>query len=166
MKLIFPSSSSWSDLTTTKQRRDQRKLFYGGDIISALMPPSRNKSLHVIMSMKMLTPKLSPSSSTEPPQRRRFHHSLHRRRRGGEGDKTQIPRNLAWRDTNPNDSIYQRKLIKNNGSPLPPAFGEMPEGKGGGPAVMEDGGCDGDGARVSASCQSNQLSYQSFLSTS
>jgi hypothetical protein len=28
---------------------------------------------------------------------------------------------LAWRDANPNDSIYWEKLIKNNGSPLPSA---------------------------------------------
>jgi hypothetical protein len=28
------------------------------------------------------------------------------------GDKTPIPRNLAWRDTNPNDSIYYGRLIK------------------------------------------------------
>jgi hypothetical protein len=73
LKIILPNPSSWSDLTTTKRRRDRRKLFLGGDIISALMPPSGNKSLHIVMLMKMLTLKLSPSSSTEPPWRRRFH---------------------------------------------------------------------------------------------
>ena len=63
LKLILSSPSSWPDLTTIKRRRDRRKLFYGGDIISALMPPSGNKNLHVAMSMKMLTPKLSPSNN-------------------------------------------------------------------------------------------------------
>jgi hypothetical protein len=75
LKIILSSPSSWPDLNTTKRRRDWRKLFHGGDIISALMPSSGNKSLHVVMLMKMLTPKLSPSSSTEPPWRRRFHPS-------------------------------------------------------------------------------------------
>jgi hypothetical protein len=75
LKIILPSPSSWPDLTTTKWRRDRRKLFHGGDIISALMPLSGNKSLHVIMSMKMLMPKLLPSFSTEPPWRRQFHPS-------------------------------------------------------------------------------------------
>jgi hypothetical protein len=65
LKIILLSPLSWPDLTTTKQRRDQRKLFYGGDIISTLMPPSRNKSLHVVMSMKILTLKLSPSAAME-----------------------------------------------------------------------------------------------------
>jgi hypothetical protein len=55
LKIILPSLSSWPNLTTTKRRRDRRKLFHGGDIISALMPPSGNKSLHIVMSMKMLT---------------------------------------------------------------------------------------------------------------
>jgi hypothetical protein len=69
LKIILPSPSSWSDLTITKQRRDRRKLFHGGDIIFASMPSSENKSLYVVMSMKMLTPTLSPLSSTEPPWR-------------------------------------------------------------------------------------------------
>jgi hypothetical protein len=47
---------------------------------------------------------------------------------------------LTWRDTNPNDSIYQEKLIKNNGSPLLSTPGEMPEEKGGRPAVVDGGG--------------------------
>jgi hypothetical protein len=34
------SSPSLLALTTTKQKRDRRKLFHGGDIISALMSPS------------------------------------------------------------------------------------------------------------------------------
>jgi hypothetical protein len=37
-----------------------------------------------------------------------------------------------------------RKLIKNDESPLPPASGEMPEGKRGGPTVVECGGSGGD----------------------
>jgi hypothetical protein len=37
------------------------------------------------------------------------------------------------------------KLIKNNESPLPSAPGEMPEKKGGGPAVVDGGGCGGSG---------------------
>jgi hypothetical protein len=87
LKIILPSPSSWLDLTTTKRRRDRRKLFHDDDIISALMPSSGNQSLHVVMSMKTLTPMLSPSSSTEPPWRRRFHPSpspsteMRRRRR-------------------------------------------------------------------------------------
>jgi len=48
LKLILPNPSSWSDLTTIKQRRDRRKLFYGGDTISVLMSPSENKSLHIL----------------------------------------------------------------------------------------------------------------------
>jgi hypothetical protein len=40
----------------------------------------------------------------------------------------------------------KEKLIKNNGSPLPLALGEMPEGKGRGPAVVDGGG--GSGARA------------------
>jgi hypothetical protein len=36
--------------------------------------------------------------------------------------------------------IYYEKLIKNNGSSLPSVPGEMPEGKRGGPTVV-----DGDG---------------------
>jgi hypothetical protein len=40
------------------------------------------------------------------------------------------------------------KLIKNNGSPLPSAPGEMPEEKGGGPAVMNGGSCGGGSARA------------------
>ena len=75
LKNILPRPSLWLDLTTTKRRRDQRKLFHDGDIISSLMALSGNKNLHVVMSMKMLTPKLSPSSSAEPSWRRRFHPS-------------------------------------------------------------------------------------------
>jgi hypothetical protein len=139
LKIILPSPSSWPDLTITKQRRDPRKLFYGGDIISALIPPFGNNSLHVAMSMKMLSrccrPHLQRSrhgedNSTLP---------LHRRRRGG-GDKTPVLSNLAWRDNNPNDSIYREKLIKNNESPLPLALGEMAEEKGGGQVVVDGGG--------------------------
>jgi hypothetical protein len=64
---------------------------------------------------------------------------IHRRQRGG--DKTPVPSNLTWRETNSNDSIYwKKKLIKNNKSPLPSASGEMPEEKGGGPAVVDGGG--------------------------
>jgi hypothetical protein len=48
LKLILPSPSSWPDLTIIKQRRDWRKLFHGGDTISALMSPSENKSLLVV----------------------------------------------------------------------------------------------------------------------
>jgi hypothetical protein len=84
LKLILPSPSSWSDLTTTKRRRDRRKLFHDGDIISALMSPSRKLSLYVVKPMKLLT-LISPSSSTEPPWRKRIYHvpspSLGRRRR-------------------------------------------------------------------------------------
>jgi hypothetical protein len=57
---------------------------------------------------------------------------------------------LAWRDTNPNDSIYWEKLIKNNGSPLPSAPREMPEEKGGGPAVVDGGGGYGGGGGARA----------------
>jgi hypothetical protein len=61
LKIILPDPSSWPDLTTTKRKRNRRKLFHGGDVISVLMPPSGNKSLHVVISKKMLMPKLSPS---------------------------------------------------------------------------------------------------------
>ena len=73
LKIILPSPSLWLDLTTIKQRRDWIKLFHDGDIIYALMSPSGNKSLHVVMSMKMLTSKLLSLSSTETPWRSRFH---------------------------------------------------------------------------------------------
>jgi hypothetical protein len=53
---LLSSPLSWLDLTTTKRRRNRRKLFYGGDIISALMSPSENKNLHVVMLMKLLMP--------------------------------------------------------------------------------------------------------------
>jgi len=43
LKIILSSPSLWLYLTTIKRRRDWRKLFHGGDIISALMPPSGNK---------------------------------------------------------------------------------------------------------------------------
>jgi hypothetical protein len=55
LKLILPSSLLWPDLTTIKWRIDQRKLFHGGDTISALMSPSENKSVHVDKSVRMLT---------------------------------------------------------------------------------------------------------------
>jgi hypothetical protein len=39
----------------TKQRRDRRKLFHAGDIISTLMSPFRKKGLHVVKPVKLLT---------------------------------------------------------------------------------------------------------------
>jgi len=43
LKIIL-HSPSWLDLTVTKQRREWRKLFHGGNIIFVLMAPSGNKS--------------------------------------------------------------------------------------------------------------------------
>jgi hypothetical protein len=37
-----------------KRRRDQKKWFHGGDIISALISPFGKKGLHVIMPVKLL----------------------------------------------------------------------------------------------------------------
>ena len=55
-KLILPSPSSWPDLTTIKRRRGRRKLFHGDDTIFALMSPSGNKSIHVVIPVRMLMP--------------------------------------------------------------------------------------------------------------
>jgi len=46
---------------------------------------------------------------------------------------------LTWRTLNPKDSIYQKKLIKNDGSQLPPTFNNM--------AKKETRGTSGDGDR-------------------
>jgi hypothetical protein len=54
LKIILPSLSSWSDPTMAKRRRDQKKWFHGGDIISALISPFGKKGLHVIMPVKLL----------------------------------------------------------------------------------------------------------------
>ena len=69
---ILPSPSLWLDLTTTKRRRDRRKLFHDGGIISTLMSPPGKPNLHVVKSMKLLA-LVSPPSSTDPPWRRRMH---------------------------------------------------------------------------------------------
>ena len=53
-------------------------------------------------------------------------------RRGG--NKSPKPRNLAWRDPNPKKLNLVEKLIKNDGSPLPPTSGDYHRRReGGGP---------------------------------
>jgi hypothetical protein len=37
---------------------------------------------------------------------------LHRRRRGEREDKTPIPKNLAWRDTNPRLDLLKKNLLE------------------------------------------------------
>jgi hypothetical protein len=59
-RLILTSPSSWSNLAMIKQRKEWRKIFHGGNIISALMSSFKNVSLHlclhVVMPRKLLTP--------------------------------------------------------------------------------------------------------------
>ena len=106
LKLILPSLSSWPDLTTIKRRRDRRKLFHSGDTISALMSSSENKSLHVVVLVRWRCWRCS----CRPHLQQSYHGEndstlLSQCRRRG-GDKFPKPKNLAWRDPNPKDSIY------------------------------------------------------------
>jgi hypothetical protein len=48
----------------------------------------------------------------------------------GEEDKeinSQYKKNLTWRDSSRKDLIYWKNILKNNGFPLPPVSGEIPE---------------------------------------
>jgi hypothetical protein len=109
LKLILPSPSSWLDLTITKWKRDQRELFHGGDIIFALMSPSEKKGHHVVAD-EVADPRRVARQEKEEinPQ---YQETLH--------GKTLT---LRTRST--------RKLIKNDGSPLPPTSSKMLEGEG------------------------------------
>jgi len=76
------------------------------------------------------------------PWRKRFHHSitssLEKRRK-----KSPKPRNLALRDSNLIKTRSTRKLIKKDGSSLPPASGDIAEG--GVRGTNGDGGRSGGG---------------------
>ena len=113
LKLILTGPSSWPDLTTIKQRKDQRKLFHDDDTISALMSSSGNKGLRVVISVRMrrhtgedadvvvvtLIFNRAVIEKTIPPCPLAV-------TREEEEINPQNQETLAWRDHNPKDSIY------------------------------------------------------------